>query len=707
MASIRADGWVVPITLPVDETGKVVVQERFLSAKFKFCPTTMYIEQELHSESGELLETVLQQKSRDDEGGLWTLGVGTYKVFGLTSSQLQGSTICLTPASVTSTVHLTPLVQVKIEKSDDTVVLLSDSDDEDIIPAVDLSDNSPYPYRCTPSTAAGPSTAPPTTKSIHSFFTGKPPRSPSSGPLACTMLDALKGIATRRRSHSPIAEIDFDNIKISEVKYLPTSYNGNIIFLLPPLPAGVPFTYGKGMDGMDKMFDGHAWCVTKTSNIRNDCGLVFRRSTCAGHLECQNDDCDFLVRNPGTRNCMQWVGQVATPFNVGASPPEGSSFHCKICFHPPSCLALCTAQIYYIFSTSPGMQRACIHLGHHDHPVAEGQCRESVDSTYQRVAAEVAKTPKATISSIQMAASKTFLTDYLLNSPVPGEDQPSLQEIVRKYAYMASPNTRNIVVGSRRILKPTQAPLDGILALKNNPKFKFVQENRFPGQSKDKVFIFKMSEHLPGSGVDLVRRMQVGGDLENAWIMFDHVKRVKGWTTMACHVYVSTICKVLTIACCDMQSEDQKAQILFWENLNKVMAENDVPHVNFKGFMADSAQANWIAVRTVYGSGDPTEPMVEKERSCYFHWMANLDKYTTKYIRLSLQSQHKMMCLDYRDAKTQLEADTKYEAIRAWWLSSGAATEDDLPALSEWLGFWHHRYRQWGGQMILVSAIHH
>jgi hypothetical protein len=61
---------------------------------------------------------------------------------------------------------------------------------------------------------------------------------------------------------------------------------------------------------------------------------------------------------------------------------------------------------------------------------------------------------------------------------------------------------------------------------------------------------------------------------------------------MACHVYDSRYCKVLTIACCDMQSEDGAAQILFWENLNAVMAENGVPNVNFKGFMADSAQAN-------------------------------------------------------------------------------------------------------------------
>jgi hypothetical protein len=36
-----------------------------------------------------------------------------------------------------------------------------------------------------------------------------------------------------------------------------------------------------------------------------------------------------------------------------------------------------------------------------------------------------------------------------------------------------------------------------------------------------------MSEVGPGSGVDLVKRMQLGGDLKDAWIMFDHVKCVK------------------------------------------------------------------------------------------------------------------------------------------------------------------------------------
>ena len=96
-----------------------------------------------------------------------------------------------------------------------------------------------------------------------------------------------------------------------------------------------------------------------------------------------------------------------------------------------------------------------------------------------------------------------------------------------------------------------------------------------------------------------------GRDLQNTWRMFDHVKRVKEWTTMACHIYDAEYCWVMSITVCDMQSEDAKVQRLMWTSLNKVMACHGVPNSNFKGFMADSAQANWNAVRVVYGSETP------------------------------------------------------------------------------------------------------
>jgi hypothetical protein len=41
-----------------------------------------------------------------------------------------------------------------------------------------------------------------------------------------------------------------------------------------------------------------------------------------------------------------------------------------------------------------------------------------------------------------------------------------------------------------------------------------------------------------------------------------------------------------------MQSENAAAQMVLWKNLNNVIARHIIPEPKFKGFMADSAQAN-------------------------------------------------------------------------------------------------------------------
>lgn len=159
----------------------------------------------------------------------------------------------------------------------------------------------------------------------------------------------------------------------------------------------------------------------------------------------------------------------------------------------------------------------------------------------------------------------------------------------------------------------------------------------------------------------------------------------------------------MTIAVCDMQSEDTEGQVIMWRCLNRVMERNDLLNPNFKGFMADSAQANWNAVRIVYGSGDPSVKMIDRERTCLFHWATSLKQHTERLIKRDMQCQHMKLCRDYKDAKTLEEAENKYLQIKAWWYSSGAASEDSLKELELWLAFWHFRYRQWGGFMETVS----
>jgi hypothetical protein len=62
------------------------------------------------------------------------------------------------------------------------------------------------------------------------------------------------------------------------------------------------------------------------------------------------------------------------------------------------------------------------------------------------------------------------------------------------------------------------------------------------------------------NGINFITRMQLVGDwvYQNPWIMFYHVKRVAGMTTLACHVYNLIYCKMLTITIYHMQFKDIK-----------------------------------------------------------------------------------------------------------------------------------------------------
>ena len=464
------------------------------------------------------------------------------------------------------------------------------------------------------------------------------------------------------------------------------------------------------MDGMDKQYDGHVWTKTQTTNITNDVGLAFRSSTCVGHLQCQNPTCDYLQRahRLSQVNDTEFDGFTKEPFPLSGIVPSGSTLVCRICKQPPTCIALCEAKIFYVHGKNSS-QRACIHIGTHQHPVKVGDCRDSRKRINALLEEHVERTPQATHSKIVLEASKDIVGEFLLSENTDKHRLLSLSElepVFESCRELNSPNLRS-KVNSFKFLRRFGV-MDGIAKLRGVSNWAYVQRNQFPGQGDDadKVFVFKMSEVGPGSGVDLVRRMQPGGDLANAWIMSDHVKRVKGWTTMAAHVYDGTYQRVMTISCCDFQSEDKDAQVLFWQNLNHVMARHGIPHPNFIGFMADSAQANWNAVRIVYGSGDPKVPMEGRERTCFFHWKQSLEKHTKSYIKHELQDQHRHLCLQYRNASSMSEAETRYLAIKAWWASSNCTSEEGLKHLQLWLAFWHFRYLQWGGFMELVNPLH-
>lgn len=97
------------------------------------------------------------------------------------------------------------------------------------------------------------------------------------------------------------------------------------------------------------------------------------------------------------------------------------------------------------------------------------------------------------------------------------------------------------------------------------------------------------------------------------------------------------------------------------------MADIGVPNVNFEGFMAYIAQENQNAVKKIYRDGDPSLPMVDRERTCIFHKSASLDKVMQNYIKASLQLKHAKNYKEYKDIMTMDNAKTKYDVIRSQW----------------------------------------
>lgn len=90
------------------------------------------------------------------------------------------------------------------------------------------------------------------------------------------------------------------------------------------------------------------------------------------------------------------------------------------------------------------------------------------------------------------------------------------------FQYLSNPNIQNVIYSFRS--NGQGRVIDNIKTVKKESKFEIIHDGVFPGQGKEKVYILKMLTEGPGSGMDIVNRMQPGGDLKNGRMMFDHAK---------------------------------------------------------------------------------------------------------------------------------------------------------------------------------------
>ena len=220
---------------------------------------------------------------------------GTYKVFGLSRMQMEASTQQVTPTNfTTSTMHApvrtrtASVVDVPpacTQRQPQSPIFIGDSKDDFSIE--DITTSTPALFSTPPASGVHePRLATPMSGAT-------PPLHPQTlfqtSAVAC-----LKRLAFRPNTKNVLKNMDYASVPHRIVDFLPSIYNGDIIFELPPLAARATSSKAKSLQGMDKKYDGHCWCLTKTLNISNDMGLTFRRSSYAGHLKCGNLECDYL-----------------------------------------------------------------------------------------------------------------------------------------------------------------------------------------------------------------------------------------------------------------------------------------------------------------------------------------------------------------------------------------------------------------------------
>ena len=381
MAIVRAVGEGVPISFPVSELGYAVVNACRLAARFLLVESSLDLDKEIFDDiTKDLTHTVGQEPIAVGSSRQWHLRPGRYLAYGVPQqtmgpSSRQGTT----RVSSTSTLQTPCLQSVKIETGIEVIGL--DSDD---------SDGSSPPYKILKKSAIPDAVVPPADTSPSELLVKTPSSSNISSIILC-----LQRLSHTKGSRNPFKRVNWNSIRVLQVQCVPSSYDGDVIFELPAIGGhSVTYSQAKSLTGMERRYDGHVWANLHTTNIKNGDGLTFRISSCVGHLRCENSNCDYLNRQHriAAVNETEWEGCSPVPFEVRGVPPASSTITCKMCSSVPSCVDQCPAKVYYVVG-SKDMTRACVHFGSHNHPVKDGDCRDSILRSRSLISDQVERNP--------------------------------------------------------------------------------------------------------------------------------------------------------------------------------------------------------------------------------------------------------------------------------------------------------------------------
>lgn len=114
--------------------------------------------------------------------------------------------------------------------------------------------------------------------------------------------------------------------------------------------------------------------------------------------------------------------------------------------------------------------------------------------------------------------------------------------------------------------------IDNIIVFKDQSTLTYIYDSNFPEHVRPNNYFHNNSR--PSRAWCEVCETYVGWrGMKNTCIVFEHVKRLKDWTTMAYCVYNGKHCKLLIITYCDMLSRNDTTLTLFREILNVGIVE--------------------------------------------------------------------------------------------------------------------------------------
>jgi hypothetical protein len=111
---------------------------------------------------------------------------------------------------------------------------------------------------------------------------------PVEFPLPVSLLPFVRDLHCRG-SQGDLTMQNFEEFSVMQVPRLPSKYDGDIMFELPPLDVS------NDMKEDILYYDGHPWLLSNHIGMSNlPDGVKVRKSMCVGHLRCINDFCAHL-----------------------------------------------------------------------------------------------------------------------------------------------------------------------------------------------------------------------------------------------------------------------------------------------------------------------------------------------------------------------------------------------------------------------------